>query len=65
MELVGFQSPQYTCPTCRAAVTRRPIEDFKVKALVLWLGSVEGVEPPDMGGQPGTGDTLFDGYLLL
>jgi len=57
--------PQYTCPSCRKAVTRRPIEDFKVKALVSWFGEVHGVEPPKSGIPPGKGSTEFDGYYLL
>jgi hypothetical protein len=60
-----FPSPKYTCPSCRTAVTRRPIEDFKVKALVSWLGSVQGVEPPKPRIRPGEGDKVFDGYSLL
>ena len=59
------RSPRYMCPLCRAAVTRRPVEDFKVKALVLWVGSVQGVEPPKGESQLGTGDTLFKEYNLL
>jgi hypothetical protein len=57
--------PQYTCPSCRKAVTRRPVEDFKVKALASWLGSVQGLNPPESRIPPGTGDTVFDGYSLL
>jgi len=58
-------TPQYTCPSCRTVVTRRPVEDFKVKALVSWLGSVQGTEPPESNIRPGTGGLLFDGYSLL
>ena len=57
--------PQYTCPSCRAAVTRRPVEDFKVKALVSWFSSVQGIKPPKPRIPPGTGDTVFDGYSLI
>lgn len=60
-----FPGPQFTCPSCRAAVTRRPIEDFKLKALASWLGSVQGVEPPKPTTRPGKGNTVFDGYSLL
>ena len=65
MYMAHHPSPQYTCPSCRVAVTRRPVEDFKVKALVSWLGSVQGIEPPESRIPPGTGDTVFDGYALL
>lgn len=57
--------PEYTCPSCRNAVTRRPVEDFKVKALVSWLGSAQGIKPPESIIPPGTGDTIFNGYSLL
>jgi hypothetical protein len=56
--------PQYTCPSCRKPVTRTPVEDFKVKALVSWLGSVQGLDPPESGVLPGAGDTVFDKYSL-
>jgi hypothetical protein len=65
MHMAQFPGPRYTCPSCRTAVTRRPIEDFKVKAIVSWLGSVQGVEPPESRVPPGTGDTVFEGYSLL
>jgi hypothetical protein len=61
----SHSGPQYTCPSCREVVTRRPVEDFKVKALVSWLGSVQGIEPPEGESQPGPGNTLFDSYPLL
>jgi hypothetical protein len=57
--------PHYMCPTCRAAVTRRPLEDLKVKGLVLWFTSAEGVEAPEPVLQPGQNATVFDGYCLL
>ena len=57
--------PHYTCPSCRRPVTRTPVEDFKVKALVSWLGSVQGLDPPEPGFPPGAGDTAFDKYSLL
>lgn len=65
MHMAHHPGPQYTCPSCRMAVTRRPVEDFKVKALVSWLGSVQGIKPPESRIPPGTGDTVFDGYSLL
>lgn len=65
MHLTHHPSPQYTCPSCRMTVTRRPVEDFKVKTLVSWLGSVQGVAPPESRIPPGTGATVFDGYSLL
>ena len=65
MHMAQFPGPQYTCPSCRAAVTRKPVEDFKVKSLVLWLGSVQGLKPPESGIPAGTGGTMFDGYALL
>lgn len=65
MYMTHHPGPQYTCPSCRTAVTRRPVEDFKVKALASWLGSVQGINPPESRIPPGTGDTVFDGYSLL
>ena len=65
MYMTHNPGPQYTCPSCRMTVTRRPVEDFKVKSLVSWLGSVQGIEPPESRIPPGTGDTVFDGYSLL
>lgn len=65
VHVAQYPSPQYTCPSCRMVVTRRPVEDFKVKALVSWLGSVQGIKPPESRVPPGTGSTAFDGYSLL
>ena len=65
MHMAQYPHPQYTCPSCRKAVTRRPVEDFKVKALVSWLGSVQGTKPPESRIPPGTGNTIFSGYSLI
>ena len=65
VHLAQYPGPQYTCPSCRTAVTRRPVEDFKIKALVSWLGSVQGTKPPESRIPPGMGDTVFNGYSLL
>lgn len=65
MHMAQFPGPEYTCPSCRTAVTRRPVEDFKLKALVSWLSSVQGVKPPKPIVPPGTGDAVFNGYSLL
>ena len=65
MHLTQYPGPQYTCPSCRTIVTRRPVEDFKVKALVSWLGSVQGIKPPEPRIPPGAGGTVFNGYSLL
>ena len=65
MHMTQYPGPQYTCPSCRKTVTRRPAEDFKVKALVSWFGSVQGIKPPEPRIPPGTGNTVFNGYSLL
>lgn len=65
MHLAQHPGPQYTCPSCRKAVTHRPVEDFKIKALVSWLGSVQGIKPPESRIPPGSGDVIFNGYCLL
>jgi len=65
VHMAQFPGPQYTCPSCRTVVTRRPVEDFKVKTIVSLLGSVQGIKPPESRIPPGTGDTMFDGYSLL
>ena len=65
MHMTQHPGPRYTCPSCRKAVNRRPVEDFKVKGLVSWLGSVQGIKPPESRIPPGTGNTVFNGYSLL
>ncbi|KAF9777378.1 hypothetical protein BJ322DRAFT_1184210 [Thelephora terrestris] len=65
LHMAKFPGPQYSCPSCRAVVTRRPVEDFKVKMLVSYLGSFRGIKPPEPRNPPGTGETAFDGYSLI
>ncbi|KAF9453918.1 hypothetical protein P691DRAFT_657162 [Macrolepiota fuliginosa MF-IS2] len=51
--LLQLQQPQpeYTCPTCRKRVLRRPVEDYALKALVRNISAANEVEkrniPPD------------------
>lgn len=57
--------PHYTCPSCLTRVTRKPIKDLKVKAMVLWFGTIQGVEPPPSELTTSNGDELFNVYTLL
>lgn len=38
--------PPYTCPTCRKAVRNKPMEDYKLKALVHTLAEAAGETSP-------------------
>ena len=53
--------PHYTCPTCQTRVTRTPLKDFKIAAVVRWYGFIRGEVPP-VTEQEGA---VFERYLLL
>ncbi|KAJ6602184.1 hypothetical protein B0H10DRAFT_2081196 [Mycena sp. CBHHK59/15] len=38
--------PEYTCPTCRAAVLTRPVEDYSLKAIVRAVATSAGEASP-------------------
>jgi hypothetical protein len=57
--------PEYTCPSCQNAVTRRPVEELKVKKLVMCLSSVQGIKPPQSTITAGTDKLPFEGYHFL
>ena len=64
--LAQYPVPRYTCPFCRKDVTRSPAEDRKVKAVVSWLSSVQGIDPPETRNPPGTStNKMFDGYFIF
>jgi Zinc finger, C3HC4 type (RING finger) len=44
--LTQHPPPNYTCPTCRMPVTRKPVEDFTLKKVVSWVANVQGENPP-------------------
>lgn len=55
--------PRYTCPSCRKDVTRRPIEDLKVKAIVSCLSTVQGIKHPEPTSPPV--HNAFDGFAMI
>jgi len=39
--LAQHPPPNYTCPTCRMSVTRKPVEDFALKKVVSWVADFQ------------------------
>ncbi|KAI6000778.1 hypothetical protein EDD15DRAFT_1793764 [Pisolithus albus] len=40
--------PEYTCPSCRKTAVTKPVEDFRLKALVKHISDLQGeVNPPE------------------
>ena len=57
--------PSYTCPSCRAEVKSRPIEEFSLKAMVRAVAAANGETIPEkqiVVGQSGT-STSFDKFF--
>jgi len=46
--MIAQQGPQpdYTCPTCRATVSTKPIEDYSLKAIVQAVATSVGESSP-------------------
>lgn len=58
--------PQYTCPTCRAAVRRRPVEIFALKELANTLADKTGETKPKKGRKnDGDNSKIWDGFFPL
>ncbi|KAF9219562.1 hypothetical protein BS17DRAFT_769917 [Gyrodon lividus] len=58
--------PEYTCPSCRKEVVNKPVEDFRLKALVWEIAGSMGETSPwkeisRKGGAPRSGP--FDGFF--
>jgi hypothetical protein len=46
MHLAQHPPPQYTCPTCRKVVTKKPVEDYTLKKVVSWVAGAMGETAP-------------------
>ncbi|KAJ6497832.1 hypothetical protein C8R45DRAFT_141539 [Mycena sanguinolenta] len=63
--------PDFSCPTCRAVVTTRPIEDYSLKALIHLVAASAGETSPQKDpvvkrrgkGKAKAVDGPFDGFF--
>ena len=60
-------SPTYSCPSCRAIITSRPVEVFALKNIVHAIASARGESPPKKAmpsnAAPGSSGGPWDGFF--
>lgn len=55
--------PEYTCPSCRKEVLNRPVEDFRLKAVINHIAGMMGETNPREDGLVHQGAGPFDHFF--